>query len=724
MQVRGHLWPGQQDIHRAISQLAQRLPPGLEPLASLAYNYLWSWLPDGPEVFRDLDPLRFIAAQENPVRLLQEVTPLQLERSAANSEFVDRVNRVAAAFDTAINQPWDPAMSPANPIAFFCAEFGVHRSLPIYSGGLGILAGDIVKEASDMGLPMVGIGLMYRLGYFHQRLDTGGWQHEYWVDSDPDRLPATLVTNGTGKAIKIDVPVWDATVAAHIWRVDVGRVPLYLLDTHLEENTPVQRWITARLYEGNHDIRLGQYAMMGIGGIRALQRLGIEPSTIHLNEGHAALAAFEMAISHKEAGEPVWKALQRVKQTVVFTTHTPVAAGNETYGAQQFLLAFRNIPDRLGIEAEQFIGQARIHPTDTTQHPGMTPLAIRLARSINGVSRRHGDVARHMWQPMYNAKTAADVPISYVTNGVHLPTWMGKPFRELLNRYLPTGWMTRATEPAIWEAIDDIPAAELWAARTASRRALIDLVRERSATDRLRRGEDLDYVQAAFRTLDPDVLTVGFARRLAAYKRLHLLIHSPGRALALLEDPHPLQLLFAGKAHPMDDGGKRIVAAMFSLKPSPRVRERVAFLEDYDAGLGAALVTGCDVWINLPRPPLEASGTSGMKVVLNGGLNLSVLDGWWAEAYNGRNGWAISGDVDHDTTAQDTRHAEEFYELMESVVVPLFYSRNEQGIPVLWIERIRASLKTLAPRFIATRMVKDYRDEIYATNDSNSRETP
>lgn len=715
------MFPGDHDIEAAVDELAAALPERLVALARIAYDYRWVWSADGPALFAGLDPDRWHSVGHNPVRFLVGAPRALLERVNDDDTIVARVERLAAELAADRMRPWPPqpdrAIDTDHPVAFFCAEFGVHDSLPIYSGGLGVLAGDILKEASDLAVPMVAIGLLYRTGYFHQRIDVTGMQHEYWLESDPDDLPCVQVTDPEGRPVIVTVPVDDEDISAQVWRVDVGRVPLYLLDTNLPTNSDVGRWVTSRLYESNREIRLAQYAVLGVGGVRALRALGIEPAVCHFNEGHPVLGVFEMLASLRSRGVPDDAAWQAVREQVVFTTHTPVPAGNETYSREEIVSVLGRVADLAG-DRERALAEGRLHPRDTSEPSGMTALALRMSRSANGVSRRHGQVAREMWQPIFPGRSVDEVPISYVTNGVHVPTWLRGSMRALLDRYLPEDWLRRADDPATWEAVDDIPAVELWAARNAARSRLIELVSHRSTSDRLRRGEPLDYAAAAGTGLDPDRLTIGFARRLATYKRLHLLSLMPERALAFIDGPRPLQFVFAGKAHPADAEAKEVVRALFTLKGAPQVAGRVAFLEDYDMRLGAGLVAGCDVWVNTPRPPLEASGTSGMKSVLNGGLQLSVLDGWWAEGYAGTNGWAIDGSDDADHGAQDLRHAAQLFDLLEHEVVPMFHDRDAQGIPQRWVDMIRASLRTSGPRFSATRMVREYATSVYPSADA------
>jgi glycogen phosphorylase len=678
----------------------------LAPLCALAYNYRWAWDPQGSNLFSRLDPSRWAACRHNPVRLLQEARYATLERAAQDGDLIGEARGLAVRLREEF--AGSPAVrSAAHPVAFLCAEFGIHPSLPIYAGGLGVLAGDILKEASDRRLPMVGVGLMYRQGYFRQRLDRSGWQHELWVEADPERLPAALVTGQDGQPVTVPVPFADRDITVQVWRVDVGRVPLFLLDADRPENSATDRWITARLYVGDRALRLAQYAVLGIGAVRTLEALGIEPEVIHLNEGHAALATLELARREVEAGRSFDEGLARARERTIFTTHTPVPAGNESYESEEVESALGGLPQRLGIDLDRFLSLGRIG-RDPDEPFGLTLLGLRLSRTAGGVSRRHGAVARAMWRGLFPDHEEDDVPIGHVTNGVHLPTWMAGPMRSLLGRYLGEGWLEAQADPAVWSRVDQIPDDELWRVREELRASLIDQVRERTVADRLGREEPLDYAEAAGKAFDPGVLTVGFARRVAGYKRVTLLVHDPERAMRLVSGSRPIQLLVAGKAHPRDEQAKGMLQAVFGMKWQPSVPERAAFLEDYDVGLAAALVAGCDVWVNVPRPPLEASGTSGMKAALNGALNLSVLDGWWEEAFNGTNGWGIQGDPSLEPEVQDERDAVALYRTLEEEVVPLFYERNAEGIPRGWIERVRASLRTIGPRFTATRMLQDY----------------
>ena len=705
---------GASDIDRVARGLAARLPAPLAPLARIAFNYRWSWHPEGPPLFREIDPDRFERDRENPLRLLQECSAEALHRVASNESFVARAEAIEREIREELDAPFaEGPVDPDRPVAFFCAEFGIHRSLPLYSGGLGVLAGDVLKASSDLRIPLVGVGLMYSQGQFHQRLDPVGWQHDYWLDSDPGRLPAALVHGEDGTLLTLKVPMRGRDVTTQIWRIDVGRVPLYLLDTDRAENEVVDRWITSRLYVGDRGLRIEQYTLLGVGGVRALRALGIDPGVLHLNEGHAAFAPLELAREEIQAGRPFDEALESARRRTVFTTHTPVAAGNETFAPNELTHLVGWLSRDLGVEPGTVLSLGRIRDDDIGGEVGITVLGLKLSRAANGVSARHGVVARTMWQPLYPDRLPEDVPIGHVTNGVHVPSWLAPAMRELLDRHLEPGWIERSSDPAVWKPVEGIPDEELWETRQRLREEFVRWLRERATNDRLAREEPARYVERAVTAFEPDVLTIGFARRVAAYKRLTLLIHDPERVGHLLGDSVPVQVVLAGKAHPQDDEAKRRLQALFELRWSPEVASRVAYVEDYDIGIASHLVSGCDVWVNLPRPPLEASGTSGMKSALNGGLNVSVLDGWWEEAFDGTNGWGIESDPSADPELQDRRDATAFYDVMEREVIPLYYERDERGSPRGWVERVRRSLLTNGPAFSANRMMEDYLGTTY-----------
>jgi starch phosphorylase len=695
---------GRADVARAVRELAERLPPRLTALARLAYNYFWSW--SGVDaVFADVDPARWRRSGANPRFLLETVPPHRFAWLAGCAEFVERVERAAALLDAELARP---SVDASGPIAYICSEFGIHASLPLYGGGLGVLAGDLMKAASDLALPMVGVGLMYRQGYFQQRVDADGWQVEFWNDVHFDRLPAVLVTDEAREPLRVAVPIGGRDVLAQLWRIDVGRVPVYLLDTDLDENDAIDRWITARLYVGERRLRLAQYAVLGIGGVRALDALGVTPSVIHLNEGHGGFGAFERIGRLVEAGETFETALARVRATTVFTTHTPVAAGNEWYAPDEIEPVIADVVERAGIAREALHDLGRLQPGTREEGTNITVLALRTSRAANAVSAKHGDVARRMWQPVWPDRPVEAVPIGAITNGVHTATWMAGPMRALVERALGPDWLAHVDDAELWQRLADVPDAELWAVRCALRAELVEYAREGALRARLGRGEPPEYTAAVARMFDPDVLTIGFARRVATYKRLHLLTSLGDAGFALLRDERrPLQLVLAGKAHPQDGDAKETLRRIFHTRYVPGVAERVAFLENYDLHIAPHIVAGVDVWLNLPRPPLEACGTSGMKVALNGGLNLSVLDGWWIEAFDGRNGWALPGE-DGDPAEQDRRDAGRLLHVIRDEVLPLFYERDADGIPHAWLARVKHSMRTIAPRFSARRMMRDY----------------
>ncbi len=705
---------GAADTAERIAELEAELTESLRPLARVAYNYLWSWLPDGEAVFREISPLRWESTGRNPVRFLSDLWPSTMRHADEDPGLRARIEALAGTFDAYLAQP--PALRPGvpAPIVYLCAEFGVDASLPVYSGGLGVLAGDTIKEASDQAAPLLAFGLFYRRGYFRQRIDIEGRQMEYWLAADPKAMPMSRVSLD-GVPLQHSVEIHGRPLAFQVWRVDVGRVPLYLLDADVSANDQVQRWTTSRLYDGEPPIRLAQYALLGRGSMRVLEAFGIDPGVVHLNEGHPALAALELASRDVARGIAFDTAFAQAAERFVFTTHTPVAAGNETYPPDQLLSAFSDLPAALGIDADRLLDLLRSTP-GASEPGGMSQLALRASRRRNAVSRLHGEVAREMWREFFAAAEGESVPITHVTNGVHLPTFLTPAFRDLYDRHLGSDWRRHAADPGTWAPVLAIPDGELWKARCRARAELIDFVRVRSERERLQRGESLEYVRAAAEALDPGALTLGFARRLATYKRVYLLARDPQRLLRLLTGEPPVQLLLSGKAHPRDAAGKDALRSLFELKRStPAAAKRVVVLEDYDLTVGRALVGGCDVWINLPRRPLEASGTSGMKATLNGGLQLSVLDGWWAEGYDGSNGWAIDGD-ELDAAQADERDALEFYDLLERSVVPLFHERGEDGVPHGWCAVMKRAIASCAARFTATRMFDEYSERIYATS--------
>ena len=705
---------GREDVRRAIAELGERLPPRLQPLAHVAFNYRWVWTPGGADVFRSIAPDLWGRLGYNPRGLIEAVPPHRLWELQASDEYVDRVTSLAASIDGELAlPPADGPIAPDRPVAFFCSEFGVHSSLPLYGGGLGVLAGDMLKAASDAALPMVGVGLLYREGYFHQRLDMAGWQHEYWTPTQFERLPTVLVTGADRRPVVVQLNIGDRPVHVQVWRVDVGRVPLYLLDTDRSDNHAMDRWITARLYIGDRETRLAQYAVLGVAGVRVLDALGIRPGIVHMNEGHAGLGALERIGARVAAGATLDVALADVRAHTVFTTHTPVAAGNEWYSRQEVEHVLGTPPDVAGTLQDAFYDLGRSVPGNPAEPVCITALSLRTSGAANGVSRRHGEVAREMWRALWPGLSVDAVPIRHVTNGIHTTTWMADAMQRLMDRRLGEDWRRRLLDPALWERFATVSDGELWEVRQALRRVLVEFIRESSIPTRLARGEDHDYVETAARVFDADVLTIGFARRVATYKRLHLLTRQIDRGVRLLGDPErPIQVVIAGKAHPQDDEAKQSLRRVMELRHVGGVSSRIVFLEDYDLHMATKVVAGCDVWVNLPRPPLEASGTSGMKAAVNGGINLSVLDGWWIEADDGQTGWSIATPPgDHE--AQDDHDAGVLLDTLQQQVIPLFYDRGPDGIPHGWVTRVRASMTRLIPRFSAARMLRDYVTTMY-----------
>ena len=699
------------------------LPAPLKPLERLAWNYWWSWAADGASIFRDLDSEIWEDCEHNPRELLAKTSAYRLAEAATDPVYLERVSRIDQIFQSymAVSPHWQhqgKTITPEHPVAYFCAEFGVHTSLPLYSGGLGILAGDHLKSASDLGLPLVGIGLLYRYGYFRQRLRNDGWQEEHYGETFPNDLPIHLLQNADGSPLRIEVLIRERNVLAQVWRADVGRVPLYLLDTNIPENVETDRWVTGHLYGGDRETRIVQEMLLGIGGVRLLRKLGIVPSVFHLNEGHSAFLTLELAREMVQADQqPFASAVDKVRQQCVFTTHTPVAAGNDEFDAALVTRAFGPAYlKELGLTEEEFLSLGRIDAANKTERYGLTPLAIRMCRSTNGVSRKHGEVSRALWQKLWPGKPLAEVPITYITNGVHAPTWVSPLLRYLLEKYVGQDWETKLRDEPVWaEAVARIPDAELWAAHMRLKERLVAFIRHRSLQSRITAGERADYIEAANTMFDPAALTIGFARRVAGYKRWNLILTDRERLLKLINnEERPVQFVFAGKAHPQDEGSKLVLQQLAQWKYDAAVRQRAVFLEDYDQEIARQLVQSVDVWLNVPRRPQEASGTSGEKVAINGGLNFSILDGWWLEGYDGANGFAIGNGTNDAAVAEiDALDAESLYRTLEAGVVPLFYHRDRDGLPHNWIAMMKRSIQTLAPKYNSDRMVEDYARKIY-----------
>ena len=701
--------------------MSEIVPPLFRELREIAGNYWWSWQLDGPEVFRDVSRSIWESCGHNPRKLFDETTASRLTELDIDPQYRARAQDLIDRFRAAIEPPKErlpelpAAVAPETPIAYFSAEFAIHESLPIYAGGLGVLAGDHLKSASDLGVPLVGVGLLYRQGYFLQDMDRSAWQRERYVDLEIGSMPIERVTSADGRPLSVTVLIRRRPVHVSIWKVQVGRVPLYLLDTNREDNEERDRWITGHLYGGTQDTRLVQELTLGFGGVRALRALGLKPSVFHMNEGHSAFLTLELLREELAAGTPLAAAKAKVKERCVFTTHTPVTAGHDVFGVEFMDTHLGAYWTEFGLTRDQLLAFGRRRPEDHWEPFGMTPLAMRFARSVNGVSRRHGEVCREMWRDFSPEREPAAVPIRHVTNGIHVPTWAAPLARDLFNRHLGVGWEARLEDPELTVRLDAIPDDELWEMRNQLRRYLVAAVRARARESRTRNGEDPDFIAAADRLLDPDTLTVGFARRMATYKRMSLIIHDPERAMRLLtNDERPIQFVLAGKAHPFDNEAKRNFQELARWQQPIEHLGRIVYLENYDVALARSLVQGCDVWLNLPRRPLEASGTSGQKVIANGGINCSVLDGWWVEGYADDNGWAVGSELDDGSPdAQDDADADALYSVLENEVVPLFYERDAAGIPAAWLRRVRASMRTLLPFFNTDRMVREYIRTVY-----------
>jgi starch phosphorylase len=712
--------------HRETHAAGQALPLPLRPLERLAWNYWWSWAADGAAVFRDLDPAVWEECEHNPRRLLAETAEYRLMQMATDPVYTARVQRLAESFKEymADARAWTPAketkLTSERVVAYFCAEYGIHNSLPLYSGGLGMLAGDHLKSASDLRLPLVAVGLLYRYGYFRQRLRRDGWQEEHYGETRATQLPIRRVMDEAGAPLMIEVEMRGRIVRAQAWRVGVGRVALYLLDTNIAENEETDRWVTGHLYGGDRETRIVQEMMLGIGGVRLLRALKVEPHVYHLNEGHSAFLTLELA-RELLASRPEMSfndAANIVRERCVFTTHTPIAAGNDEFEPELVAKCFgQSFEQSLKLSHDGFLNMGRVRPGDEREPYGLTPLAIRMCRSTNGVSQKHGEVSRALWQDMWPERTSMDeIPITHVTNGVHAPTWVAPLLRVLYEKHIGSDWRERISDKESWrEGVKKISDEALWQAHLLQKQRLVAFIRHRSFHARLNRNESMEYTEAARAMFDPEALIIGFARRVAAYKRWSLLLTDPHRLLRLINNAdRPVQFVFAGKAHPQDQGAKFILQQLALWKYDPLVRHRAVFLQDYDQEIARQLVQSVDVWLNVPRRPLEASGTSGEKVAMNGGLNLSILDGWWVEGYDGTNGFAI-GDLSEDpeVEATDARDAESLYHALEHEVVPLYYERETDGIPHRWVAMMKRSIETLVPAFNSDRMVHEYAERIY-----------
>jgi starch phosphorylase len=696
------------------------LPDRLRPLQTLAYNLWWSWNAEAVALFRRVNPDLFEALDHSPIRLLGATDQARFEQLERDDGFLAHMDRVAAALDHYMKAPtWFSETHGTDAelrIAYFSAEFGIHESVPVYSGGLGVLAGDHLKSASDLGLPLAGVSLMYREGYFRQYLNVDGWQQERYPENDFFTLPLSTELGADGKPLVVTVPLPGREVAVRVWHIQVGRVPLYLLDANIPQNKPEDRAITAQLYGGDINTRIQQEIILGIGGIRALRALGRMPTVCHMNEGHAAFTGLErIRLLVEEHGLDFATALEAVKAGTCFTTHTPVPAGNDAFPGPMMEHYLGDYMAKMGADRNTFLALGRQHPGNDQELFSMTVLALKLANVSNGVSRLHGSVSRKMWHELWPEFPAAEVPITSITNGVHTQSWLAPEVAQLYDRYLGIQWEARPTDFAIWKRVEHIPDGELWRTHERGRERLVALARTRLKAQLKRRGSPPSEVDAADEVLDPDALTIGFARRFATYKRGDLVFRNAERLASLVNDKdRPVQLIFAGKAHPADRGGKELIQRVVQQSRRPEFRKRVVFVEDYDMNVARHLVQGVDVWLNNPRRPLEASGTSGMKICGNGGLNLSILDGWWVEGYDGDNGWAIgAGEEYTDLAYQDEIESRALLDLIQQDIVPTFYKRDAGGLPREWIRRMKRSIMSLVPVFNTNRMVEQYTERCY-----------
>jgi len=691
------------------------LPRRIGRLGELAYNLWWIWNPGAQRLYSQIDRSLWERSNHNPVSFLRHIERAQLNAATNDRDYLILYDRVMREFDAYLNSTdtWFQRTYPGysdKQIAYFSFEFGLHESLPVYAGGLGILSGDHLKEASDLGLPLVGVGFYYTQGYFLQKISEDGWQENRSLTLNYEELPIVPLADEAGDPLKISVTLAGRKVFARILQVQVGRIPLYLLDTFMDENNEYDRQLIARLYTSDQEVRISQEMLLGIGGVRALRLLGYNPVVWHMNEGHSAFLTLQRIREYMATGMTFEEASSQVRKTNIFTTHTPVPAGNDEFPLWMMDKYFSHLFNEFHLTRDQFMDIARnAQPWGETF--SMPVLALRLSEYANGVSELHGRVARKMWHGLWKDRKEEDVPIGHVTNGVHPGTWLGRRMRILYDRYLGQDWMDNLDDPEMWALVDTIPDAELWAVRRHFKNKLVNIAIERARRQWVSGGSHPIQVLASGVLLEPYSLTIGFARRFATYKRGNLILRDINRILKIVNNPDmPVQIIFAGKAHPSDEPGKLVIQDVYRTVKDYRFGGRLVFLEDYDMNLARLMVQGVDVWMNTPRRPNEASGTSGMKAALNGTLNFSVLDGWWREGYNGQNGWAIGTDQDYaDSFQQDEADARSLYDTLENDIIPLYYqNRGVDDIPHEWVAKIKECIRTLAPQFSTRRMLKEY----------------
>ncbi|MDY6844203.1 MAG: alpha-glucan family phosphorylase [Thermodesulfobacteriota bacterium] len=700
-----------------ILELSKKLPERIRRLADLSYNLWWSWNTDARTLFKSLDRIVWKETSHNPVQLLGDISSERLLEASTDSSFLQHYDTVIKDFDTymSTNTSWFTSQCKVlmeKTVAYFSAEYALHNSLPIYAGGLGVLAGDYFKESSDLGIPLVGIGFMYPQGYFHQKISADGWQEDVYKQLKFVDAPISPVISPQGERVMIHIELDAKIISVAVWQVSVGRVTLYLLDTNVEDNSPWDRQLSARLYVSDREKRLQQEIILGIGGVRVLRAVGVNPSIWHANEGHTAFMMLERVRELVKRGFNFDEAARHVRANTVFTTHTPVPAGHDTFSFDLMEKYFRYYWESIGLNRNSFMELGKKSGEDIYN---MTVLALRMSEWRNGVSKLHGKVCRKMWQSLWQEKKEDEVPILSITNGVHVPTWVATQMENLFSKWLNQDWIGEHDDMELWEKITDIPDEELWAVHQWLKRKFISFIcgrsRNRWMNDKVTPGQALTMGAL----LDPDVLTIGFARRFTDYKRAGLLFHDIQRLKRIVQDKwRPVQIVFAGKSHPADERGKYLIQQIYNIAKDPLYGGRIAFVEDYDIHVAQYLVQGVDVWLNTPRILQEASGTSGQKAALNGVLNLSILDGWWHEGYNGTNGWTIGAThIPDDAVSHDDQDAESLYRLLEEDIVPLYYEQNWNGTPCGWVRMMKEAIRSILPTFCTRRMVKEYASQMY-----------
>ncbi len=704
-------------------KVTPNIPPNIIRIKELSYNVWWSWNPEAVKLYQLIDERLWEEVYHNPVKFLLNVTQTKIEKAAKSRTYLELYNKIMEEFDSYMKDEntWFCQTFPDcknDLIAYFSAEYGIHESLPIYSGGLGILAGDHVKSASDIGLPYVGIGLLYKQGYFTQKLTNEGWQEAVYYNLDFSQLPLNKAQDKNGDQLTIDVDLPGRKVYANIWYIQAGRVRVYLLDTNIDKNKAEDRWFTSQLYGGDQEMRITQEIILGIGGVRVLRALGLKPAVWHMNEGHSVFMGLERIREIVAEGLTFYEALEAVKASTIFTTHTPVPAGNDAFPLQLQAKYFRSYWEKVKISESQFMELGKEIEPGGSQIFSLTMLALKLAGRANGVSELHGHVSRKLWENVWAGVPYEENPITHITNGVSTGTWIAGEIKNLYDEHMGIDWKKRLNDAKFWENVKNIPDKDLWRTHQALKQKMVDYVREKAIQEWKRYGISLsDIAEDAEDLLNPEYFTIGFARRFATYKRAVLLFRDRERLKKILNNPEmPMQIIFAGKAHPKDKPGQEFIKMIFDLAKQDGFKGRIFFLEDYDMNVARYLVQGVDVWLNTPRRPYEASGTSGQKGPINGVINFSVLDGWWREAYalNPGCGWSIGQDQDYpNPDFQDQEDALDIYSKLEKEILPLYYDREKDGIPAGWVKKMKLSMQTVIPHFSTDRMVKDYTERRY-----------